>query len=50
MQCNTLAELEKAIQNDIAIAIIINPDRVKIIKQVGEEVANLKFERNARNE
>lgn len=43
MKCNTLEELEKEIKNDISIARILNPDRLRIIKAAGEEVANLKF-------
>ena len=40
----TLQELEKEVQNDISVAITIgNLDRVKIIKQTAEEVANRKF-------
>ena len=43
-KCKTLQELEKEVQNDISVAITIgNLDRVKIIKQTAEEVANIKF-------
>jgi hypothetical protein len=43
-KCKTLQELKKEVQNDISVAIIIgNLDRVKIIKQTAEEVANRKF-------
>lgn len=43
-KCKTLQELEKEVQNDISVAITIgNLDRVKIIKQTAEEVANRKF-------
>ena len=43
MKCNTLAELEKEIEKDVAIARMLNPDRLRFIKAAGEEVANLKF-------
>lgn len=43
-RCKTLQELEDEVQRDIIMAGIIgNPDRVKIIKQTAEEVANSKF-------
>ena len=42
-KCKTLQELEDEVQRDIIMAGIINPDRVKIIKQTAEEVANRKF-------
>lgn len=43
-KCKTLQELEDEVQRDIIMAGIIgNPDRVKIIKQTAEEVANIKF-------
>lgn len=43
MKCNTLEELRREVESDIKIAYIINPDRLPIIKEVAEEVANLKF-------
>jgi hypothetical protein len=43
MNCKTLEELEKEVEKDIKIAILINPDRIAVIKKVCEEVANLKF-------
>lgn len=43
-KCKTLQELEDEVQRDIIMAGIIgNPDRIKIIKQEAEEVANIKF-------
>lgn len=43
-KCTTLQELEKEVQSDISVAITIgNLDRIKIIKQTAEEVANRKF-------
>lgn len=43
-KCKTLQELEDEVQRDIIMAGIIgNPDRIKIIKQTTEEVANRKF-------
>lgn len=46
MKCNTLEELEKEVKSDVAIAIMINPDRLEVIKRSAEEVANLKFNDN----
>ena len=43
MKCDTLSELKDEIKKDITIAMMLNPDRISIIKRVGEEVANLKF-------
>ena len=43
MKCETLEELENEIKKDVSIAMLINPDRLKVIKEVGERVANLKF-------
>lgn len=48
MRCETLKELEEEVKHDIFVAttMIGNPDRVKIIVQSAEEVANLKFKEN----
>ena len=43
MKCNTLKELEKEVRSDIVIALMVNPDRLDVIKKTAEEVANLKF-------
>lgn len=43
MKCNTLEELEKEVRSDIVIALMVNPDRLDVIKKIAEEVANLKF-------
>lgn len=43
MKCKTLDELEKEVNSDIAIAYMVNPDRLQIIKRSAEKVANLKF-------
>ena len=43
MKCNTLEELEKEVRSDIAIALMVNTDRLDVIKKRAEEVANLKF-------
>lgn len=45
MQCETLEELEKEVRHDIWIAryVVVSPARIKVIKQVAEEVANEKF-------
>lgn len=43
LKCNTLEELEKEVNSDIIIAQKLNPDRLKIIKEAAEKVANEKF-------
>lgn len=43
MNCSTLEELEKMVKSDVSVAMLINTDRIKVIKEVAEEVANLKF-------
>lgn len=44
MKCKTLEELEKEINSDLIIAKIYgSEDRIKLIKEIGEKVANLKF-------
>lgn len=43
MKCNSLKELEKEVRSDIAIALMVNPYRLDVIKKSAEEVANLKF-------
>jgi len=45
MKCENLKELEEEVKHDIFVAraVIVNPDRVKVIIQSAEEVANLKF-------
>ncbi len=43
MKCNTLEELEKEVRSDIVIALMVNPDRLDVIKKSAEEVVNLKF-------
>lgn len=44
MEAKTLKELESMITDDIATAMLIgSDDRVKVIVEVGEKVANLKF-------
>jgi len=43
-KCKTLKELEKEMNNDIAIALMIgNIDRIEEIKKAGEEIANKNF-------
>ena len=48
MKCETLKQLEEEVKHDIFVArlVIGNPDRVKVIIQSAEEVANLKFKEN----
>ena len=44
MKCNSLEELEKAVNHDIFVAQFMgSEDRMKVIKESAEEVANLKF-------
>lgn len=43
MKCNSLEELNDLVRKDIAIAMVINTDRVNIIKEVAECVADEKF-------
>ena len=43
MQCNSLEELEKEVRSDIVTAIMVNPDRLDVIKRSAEKVANSKF-------
>ena len=43
MQCYSLEELEKEVRSDIVTAIMVNPDRLDVIKRSAEKVANSKF-------
>lgn len=44
MKCNSLEELEKAVNHDVFVARFMgSEDRMKVIKESAEEVANLKF-------
>jgi hypothetical protein len=43
LKCKTLEELLTEVENDIALAIAINNDRLPIIKNAAEEVIDLKF-------
>lgn len=45
LKCNTLKELQEEVKADIIIAQKINPDRLKVIKEASEKVANLKFKK-----
>lgn len=45
-KCKTLDELRKEVVNDLAIAIMINGDRIPVIKETAEKVANEKFKKN----
>lgn len=42
MKCNTPEELKKEVQSDMAIAIMINTDRIEIINEAVEEVCKEK--------
>jgi len=40
---NTLEELLEEVEDDITIALLVNPDRVEIIKKAAQEVIDLRF-------
>jgi hypothetical protein len=42
MSCQSWDELKEKMEKDIAVAMVINPDRVKVIKAAGEEVLKVK--------
>lgn len=44
-KCKTLEELRKEVVSDLAIAKMINDDRIPVIKKAAEKVANEKFKR-----
>lgn len=47
MKCNTLSELETMVKKDIvAVKLLGSSDRIKVIKDTADEVANLKFKEN----
>lgn len=43
MQFENLEDLLEEVKHDMVIAQMINPDRVKIVRESAEEVINLKF-------
>lgn len=43
MKCETMEELLKEAKQEICFAIVVNPDRVKVIKKAVEEVIAEKF-------
>lgn len=43
MKCKSKEEILEEVKNDIAIAEMINPDRVHVIKLAVEKVVNAKF-------
>ena len=43
LTCETIEQLNNAVENDVKIALIYNPDRVNVITKAFEEVYNLKF-------
>ena len=43
MKCETMGELLKEAKQEISFAIVLNPDRVKAIKESVEEVIAEKF-------
>lgn len=47
MKCNTLSELETMVKKDIDVVKLLGSfDRIQVIKDSAEEVANLKFKEN----
>lgn len=42
-KCKTLNELRNEVVNDLVIAKMINDDRIPVIKEAAEKVANEKF-------
>lgn len=44
-KCKTLDELRKEVVRDLAIAKMINDDRIPVIKKAAEKVANEKFKK-----
>lgn len=44
-KCKTLEELRKEVVSDLAIAKMINDDRIPVIKKAAEKVANEKFKK-----
>ena len=45
-KCKTLEELRCEVVNDLTIAKMINSDRIPVIKEAAEKVANEKFKEN----
>ena len=43
MSCQSWDELQEKMKEDIAVAMVINPDRIKVIKSAGEEVLKIKI-------
>jgi hypothetical protein len=43
MQFENLEDLLEEVKHDMVIAQMINPDRVRIVRESAEEVINLKF-------
>ena len=43
MKCETVEELLKEAKEEISFAMVLNPDRVKFIKEAVEEVLAKKF-------
>ena len=43
MQFDNVDDLLKEIGRDIEVALLINPDRIPVIKRMAEKVLNLKF-------
>lgn len=45
LKCETKEQLEKMVEDDVFTAVILggNPDRIKVIKEEAEDVANIKF-------
>lgn len=45
-KCKTLDELRKEVVSDLTIAKMINGDRIPVIKEAADKVANEKFKEN----
>jgi epoxyqueuosine reductase QueG len=46
MKCETMEELLKEAKEEISFAMVLNPDRVKVIKKAVEEVMTEKFSKD----
>jgi hypothetical protein len=50
MKCETMEELLKEAKEEISFAMVLNPDRVKVIKKAVEEVMTEKFSKDGDSE
>ena len=42
-ECKTAEEIMKMANEDMALAIVLNPDRIAVIRKMAEKVLNEKF-------